>query len=325
MKKSCLTVDELIIEYMIYRIRKDYEPRFTVTEFMKFLDFFKTKLDIGYIPEDGLKIFKNFFEKKNKFMNMVGFVDYIDYTSEISIEDKKKNPRMTMEYSKEENDYIIKAGNCLCYHHGSHNMDWEKEPVESIKEVMDEYLINEKKRTIDENIEVSEGKLQVGKQIAARMFYEIWKSHIKYEIDCDSWPRQCTDINKYLFEMDLAPIIGLDSIKKELLELYSVLSKRIAILYSENEKFKINSDDNAVVSSQNYRLLIKGYERLVGFAYGEYKKDLEIDFSKLEITEAYEYGTSYWDCGADVKIDTTKIENEASKKLVLSIDNEINN
>ena len=322
MAKCYLTVDELIIEYMIYRVRENYEPKFTVTSFMKFLDLLKTKMEIEDIPNTGVELFKRFFERmdeKNKYSSYIGF---IDYTRKDPLRDKEEWPKITMDFSNEENDYVIKAGNHLCIHEGSHSMHYDKKPVENIKVVMDEVLSKEQKRTIDENTPVSEDKLQIGKYIAAKMIKEIWLSDIDREIERKRWPHQCTDINKYLFEMDLAPIIGVTSIKSNLIELYKILAKRIAILYTQDKDLKIESGDNTVLCNQNYRLLIQGNERLIGYAYGDCRRSLEIDFSNFNMKESYEYGTSYYDEDADVAFDNTKLGNKKILDIVLALDNE---
>ncbi len=322
MEKCRLTVDELVNEFMIYRVRENYEPKFTVTEFMKFLDLLKTKLEIEVIPATGLELFKGFFERRDEKEKYSSYIGYIDYTRSDPLRGKKEWPKITMEFSEEENDYVIKAGNHLCIHEGSYSMHWDKKPVESIKVVMDEFLADEPKRTIDESISVSEEKLKIGKYIAAKMIKEIWLSDIAREIEWKRWPSQCTDINKYLFEMDLAPIIGVTSIKSNLLELYSTLAKRIAVLYSQDNNLKIESGDNTVLRNQNYRLLIQGHEKLVGYAYGDCRRSLEIDFSEFEIKESYEYGTSYYDEDSDVAFDNTKLGNEKLLQIVMALDEE---
>lgn len=322
MEKCRLTVDELINEFMIYRVRENYEPKFTVTEFMKFLDLLKTKLEIGDIPDTGLELFKRYFERRDEQDKYSSYIGYIDYTRKNPLRGKKEWPKITMEFSKEDNDYVIKAGNHLCIHEGSYSMHWDKKPVESIKVIMDEFLADKPKRTIDESIPVSEEKLQIGKYIAAKMIKEIWLSDIDREVEWKRWPHQCTDINKYLFEMDLAPIIGLKSIKEDLLELYKSLSKRIAVLYSQDNNLKIETGDNTVLCNQNYRLLIQGYEKLVGYAYGSCRRSLEIDFSEFEIKESYEYGSSYYDEDSDVAFDNTKLGNEKLLQIVMALDKE---
>lgn len=35
-----LTVDDLIVEYMMYKVKNGYEPQFLTSEFMEFLRFF---------------------------------------------------------------------------------------------------------------------------------------------------------------------------------------------------------------------------------------------------------------------------------------------
>ena len=74
----------------------------------------------------------------------------------------------------------------------------------------------------------------MGKYLTAEIINIIWKSYIEENIKQNRWPGQCRDIDKYLLEIDLAEIIELKSIKKELLDMYETVSKRIAILFKED-------------------------------------------------------------------------------------------
>ncbi len=35
-----LTVDDLIVEYMVYKVKNGYDPKFLASEFMDYLQFF---------------------------------------------------------------------------------------------------------------------------------------------------------------------------------------------------------------------------------------------------------------------------------------------
>ena len=73
----------------------------------------------------------------------------------------------------------------------------------------------------------------------------------------------------------MSKIIGTKSIKKQLLELYNTFSKRIAILYHYDRNLKVSSSTNSYLARANYELLIQGYEKIIGIAFGPYKKALE--------------------------------------------------
>lgn len=41
-----LTVDDLIVEYAIYKVKNGYEPKYSTSEFIDFLHFFETKMEV---------------------------------------------------------------------------------------------------------------------------------------------------------------------------------------------------------------------------------------------------------------------------------------
>ncbi len=127
-----------------------------------------------------------------------------------------------------------------------------------------------------------------GKYLAAQIVMEIWNNYISGLIKNKRWPEQCRDINKYLFEIDLASIIGLESIKDELLDLYKTFAKRIAILYHNDHNLKVSIHDYKFLARANYELLIKGYEKLMNSVFWQYGKTLEFDLFALTFTEKHE-------------------------------------
>jgi len=139
-------------------------------------------------------------------------------------------------------------------------------------------------------------------------------------IENHKWPRQCSDINKYLFQTDLAEIIGVESIKNNLIELFNEFSKRIAILYHQDKKLRISTHTNVYLARANYDLLIQGYERIMGTTFGQSNKSFNVDLSNSTFTESHELDGIYnWDEDPDVSVTTNKIGNDNVKKLVRSL------
>ena len=166
----------------------------------------------------------------------------------------------------------------------------------------------------------------MGKYLSAEIIDNIWKAYINEFIKNGQWPGQCRDINKYLLDIDLAELIELKSIKTRLLELYEVLAKRIAILYSQDNKLTISSSNGSYLAHSNYELLIKGYEDLFKIAFGPYKSTFLIDMEKLMFTESHEIAGFYMlDDEPDVKTTKTVIGNAFVKKLVKKLDTVIEN
>lgn len=61
-----LTVDDLIIEYMMYKVTNGYEPNFLASEFINFLYFFESKMPVKDTLYEGDKLFERFFNQKDK-------------------------------------------------------------------------------------------------------------------------------------------------------------------------------------------------------------------------------------------------------------------
>jgi len=317
-----LTVDDLIVEYMICKIQKGCEPSFLTSEFIGFLYFFESKMEVHDTLHENYELFVRFFERK-ALSDWAIIKDWRNGEKEVK-------PHMDMIYSEEYNEYFIKANYKLSGYDKSvintYFMDngmgqYNKGKVLEIRKIINEYLINEPKRKIDETVQVEESDLLIGKYIAAGIIKNIWDSYIKNHIENYRWPRQCKDINKYLFEIDLADIINLKSIKNQLFEMYSVFSKRIAILYSQDKNLKISSYSNIYLARSNYELLIQGYEEVMNIAFGRDKKSLEIDLSSLTFKESHEMDGVYdWYDDPDIKTTVTSVVNEDVKKLVRILD-----
>lgn len=308
-----LTVDDLIVEYMMYKTNNGYEPSFSTSEFINFLYFFESKMKVEDALYENEKLFKRFFERKNES----------DWSNE---------SHMNMIEDEISNDYIIQANYKLSNYDRSvintYFMDGGmgeytdfKGQVFEIRKIIEEYLADVPKRKIDNIIDIDENDLLMGKYVAAQIIQNIWESHIDKLIENQEWPRQCKDINKYLLETDLSTIINLKSIKKELLELYNAISKRIAIMYHQDRNLQISSFGGSYLAMANYKLLIKGYENLFSIAFGKYNKSLNINLSTLTFRESHELGgVYYWDDDPDIKTTTTSIDDKNVKNLVRSLD-----
>ena len=317
-----LTADDLIVEYMVYKVKNGYEPSFLISEFMVFLLYFECKMEVFDTLYDGIKLFERFFDRKKEF-------DWIHIISYSTME-KENNPHMDMIYSSKDNDYLIKANYELCVTDlsqiNTHFMDngmgrFDRGKVVEIRNIIKEYLDNQDKRKLDESIEVTENELMIGKYVSSLIIVSIWNNYIEKYVNNRQWPIQCKNINRYLFEMDLAEIIGLKSIKDELLEIYNVFSKRIAILYHEDNNLRINSSYRDYLSRSNYELLINGYENIMNEVYKTNDRKLEIDLFNLTFNESHVIDRVYdWDEDPEMKTTTTGIENERVRSLVRKLD-----
>ena len=312
-----LTVDDLIVEYMIYKVENLYEPSFTIGEFINFLLYFESKITVYDTLYDGEKLFKRFFERKNEH-DWFKIVKWNPY-------EKVINPHMDMIYISKDTSYIIKANYKLNLNDkqniNTYYMDDYKGDAFKIRCIIGEWLKDHLKRTIDESIEITQQDKFVGKYIAAKIITIVWNSYIDKLIEIRFWPMQCKDINKYLFELDLADIICIESKKDDLIELYDVLTKRIAILYHQDKNLKICSNTFDYLAQANYKLLIHGYEDIMSIAFEKYKKSLEIDFSTFTFQENHEINELYnEDDYLNIKITNTPVKNETVKRLIRNLD-----
>ena len=51
-----LTVDDLIVEYAMYKVKNGYEPKYSTSEFIDFLHFFETKMEVDDVLYDGCRM-----------------------------------------------------------------------------------------------------------------------------------------------------------------------------------------------------------------------------------------------------------------------------
>lgn len=323
-----LTVDDLIVEYMMFKVKNGYEPSFFTSEFISFIYFFESKMPVFDVLYENDKLFKRFFERKAE-RDWARTINY-------STLEKESVPHMDMVYSDKDSDCLIKANyklsdfdrsiiNTYFMDNGMGKYDDFRGKTYQVRKIIEEYLSEFPKRKIDESIEVTKNDLIVGQYVAAEIVANVWDTYINKLVENHRWPRQCSDINKYLFEMDLAEIIGVESIKDKLVSLYKDFSKRIAILYHNDNDLRISTYSNLYLARSNYDLLIHGHEKIMNDTFGPYKKSLDIDLSSLTFKESHEMDGVYaWDEDPDVKTTTNKIGNENAKKLILSFNNTLN-
>lgn len=304
-----ITVDDLIVEYMIYKVKHGYEPSFTTGEFINFLLYFESEMTVYDALYDGEKLFHRFFERKNER----------DWSKAVSCSanGKEVEPHMDMVYSSKDTSYLIKANYKLSdldssILNSADSTGTKLERITSIGSVIKKWLLDYPKREINESFEVNSNDLMIGKYIASQIIRIVWEGYIKNQIENRHWPEQCTDIEKYLLEMDLAEIINLKSIKQELMELYNVLSKRIAIMYHQDKNLQISTCGNHCLANANYKLITQGYEEIMELAcfcdYGDYKKNLDIDLSTLSFKEIYEIVSFYWWDGVRYRYDEPDVK-----------------
>lgn len=265
--KHELTVDDLIVEYMMYKVKNNYEPSFSVSEFMDFLKFFQSKMEVKDVLEDGKKLFDRFFRRKNK-EDWFGWEDC--------------EPHMDMSFDETKGENVIRANYRLSNYDRSeintYFMDETK--VEEIRSIISEYVDKQPKRRINEYLTPTEDIVKLSKLLSAQIIIDIWDIYLEKLVRVKEWPSQCRDINEYLLETDLAQIIKIPSVREELLELYHTYAHRIALMAAEDPNLRISPCTGSYLEKANYDLLIKDYEEIMKGNFGVYKNTFDIDLEK---------------------------------------------
>ena len=297
-----ISIDDLITEYMAYKVKNGYEPSYKGVEFIDFVKYFESKIEIDNYEEE--TIFNSFLNKS--------YLSYLFERTNSHIDVTCINGDYVFKANYKLSDFSLSLLRTYFMHGSDANM---------VRTIIGEYLKDSPKRDIDMSTKLLDENLMIGKYVSAEIILNIWNSYLKDKVECHAWPRQCNDIYTYLLEMDLARIIGLDLNKEDLFKLYADLSKRIGLMYQEDNNLKIASASNIYLAKANYDLIIKGYESLIGYAFGEFKSSLGVDLSKLLFTETHRVGgIFFWDEDVEVKSTTERIDNNKIKKLVMNMD-----
>jgi len=295
-----LTVNDLIVEYMIYKTINGYEPSFEAEAFMDFLRFFKSQIKLDDFSLDKTSLFKNFFEYKK-----CDWSTTINYTTL----EKVYNPHMDIEFLNDVNDFLIKANYRLSAYDNSviNTYFLSEKERENIKKLIKMYLKDVPKRQINLSTSVTEQKLFISKCIAARILACIYNKVVKNEMNNIISGKNIT----YLLQKNLQD--NAFKVTDEYLSFYDDISKKIAILYSLDENLKISTYKNHYLAKANYDLLIQDYEKMFQICYGDFKSSLQIDLEKLTILQS---DNAYYN-------EPSKIDSDIVKKLVRTLDENI--
>lgn len=294
-----LNTNDLIIEYIIYKVQNGYEPSFTEKEFLNFLEYSKDILNITF---DRTKVFQDFFQSDLS----------------VSLEKWKDSFFATYQLGCFETSII-----------NTYRM--ERKEKEKIRKVIADYLSKTPKREIDfENSPYNNRDLEIGYDIAAILVDVIWNNMVIRKINSGLWPYQCNDIFEYFFENDLASTIHVDVKKDELFRMYEDIAKKIAIMCTYDRYLEITTYSNAFLSHANYLLLKQGYKKLLDENIGGYNTGLHFIISSINSKAFMRYSdmpfrVKYFDGNEACRNKEIEItDNDRVKKLVRSLDLAIN-
>lgn len=308
-----LTVDDLIIEYMVAKLENGYDSKISENEFKKFLEFFVVKMPYADIIIECSDLFKKFMERKSKR----------DWAKKIGRE-QVFLPHFDIRHDDSNNDYILSTNYRFSRYDTSiiNTYFMAKIETNAIRTLINDYLKGMPKMQIDMNSSYTKNDLIIGKYVTVNIISFIWDEYVKKQIDKHHWPEQCRDINKYLLSFDLATSIGLKSLKNELLELYKVVSERIAILYSMDKKLEICSSlSNGYLANFNYHLISLGFEKIFDDFFSQYKSILYIDLAKLILREEHIADDRYYFDDEKYESNAINVPYKKDKELIKHFDN----
>lgn len=95
----------------------------------------------------------------------------------------------------------------------------------------------------------------------------LWNSKINKYIQGYSWPVQCTDINKYLLDDDLAPRIGLPSEKEKYLDFYFESSVKMERLANDLPFLRLSNYEDELLANANLEALMQSTQLYIPTAY----------------------------------------------------------
>ena len=211
-KRLSVTVDDLIVEYMILKVQTGYKSSYTIDEFKLFLDYFSQFVDVYDIISDFDILFDRFFErKKSDWMITSGI-----YHSNMN--------QIYMPHIEKQADMLVATNKLSDYDQSILNIRYmSKQEQDYIRNIIIDFLNKYCKVNMiitKDSFATTEEK-NISDVIASLFVNSIWNEYIKRKIINHEWPSQCTDINEYLLNMDLAKIIHLPSIKESLISFYN--------------------------------------------------------------------------------------------------------
>lgn len=160
-----------------------------------------------------------------------------------------------------------------------------------VRNFIDSYV----KKTVENNKQgisvfnldiVSKEVLNLSKQIAAYIVYDLMGRYISNQIEKNNWPSQCRHIEEYVIEKDLATIIRLDMTRKTVIDLYNHSVRVIADMIYHDEELQLSNSKGNPLAYSNFFKIIAPFLFLHCHIYNQYKMYNKSITIKLEKTEA---------------------------------------
>lgn len=236
MAKFSLTSSDLIIEYMILKVKNGYEPCVSIEELTSFLSFYKHYQSFN-VKKELTDILDDFFAMQTKRWG--------------------KNLRIVQTHTG-----ALKPTYRLTDTSSTVACQLTKSSLSEIQSPIYHYLNVLSKRRIDVCISISRENLKTGKYVAAvivrlvldelrEMYFQMAPDNLKY-----------MKIERVIFsdEFDSDEVLKM---RKQILQFYDLISKRVAVLLEQDLSLKIARQTDKCLAKANFNLIVSGYEDFV--------------------------------------------------------------
>lgn len=241
--KHKLTINDLVIIYLAEKLKGGGYNFLDEEEFSDFIHFFNEQKNTKFSFEDYNKFIQKVIDKKMDRDWKCGTHIYIDQDNIV---------RANYHFSNfDENTSAI----------GFMNKDDKK----IILKIIREYISKLPKREIKEQFAIEPEMLEIGFLYSALMVNGIWSYYRDKYVKNQLWPKQCSDIERYLLEQDFALLIDLPSIRKDLMSFYKTFAYRMATLIQLEKKVEFSSSKNNLLAYSNYMYCTNGFDILMNY------------------------------------------------------------
>lgn len=238
MEKQKINYGDIINKYIMTKVKMGYEPFCTNEEIEQFLNFARNFVTIepdNVSANEILEHYLNGPRSKNKVWS-IKKADFEFIPTVIKTDSGLIVPTYELNYSS--------------------NFDVYKDLNNCIETFLKK---NGKVRTIEQEAIADEDTINFSSNTAATILLDVWNDKIRRLINNDKWPYQCQDIKKYLIEMDLAPIIGLDAMQEKLLTFYYTIQNRIMNIAKNDPSFTMTNLERKLLAKANFDAVMQGY------------------------------------------------------------------
>ena len=225
--------EELIIEYMIIKTQNGYEPSATVEELIAFLNYYKHCYPNVVIQKDVSVLLKSLFNMQRTKWGI--------------------NLRVVSTA-----DNMLRSTYSLSTYSSLIASEVNASTLSVIQAPIYDYISVMEKRSIDTSICISQESLKTGKCVAATIIRQVL-DNIGEEYFQNALPKfRYLSIDKVLFSKEYADSMYEDK-KKQILQFYTVVSKRIGVLLEKDSNLKLAQKDKCLAKA-NYELVTQGFE-----------------------------------------------------------------